>query len=440
MKKGKTSVEKNKHSLRLQSKAVHVTIHKLSNPSLDYWIDKARKFRSNVSAVLVGLEENQEEDKGLHAHIVIQFTTRQDLSRKQFVEHFGSDTLHIATKASKDAIVMALGYVSKAGTTKQWGEFVFRGIPLDPNPEVYRFQYQVKTKIDAVKYFHKVIKENLKDNKNVIKEMAKREDSIGAFLVANPALTNSLHKLALTWYLDVQNEAKTGFKFREWVKSPRVLRQHYRSYLSSFPSIFEEHLPKNSELRLESDYADHAEVDMKVLKLVVDQIEEALKFGPKRPHKSLNLYLWSKAPSFGKTRLLDFLDSHLMAYRLPDDQWYVDYENKMYQVLVSDEAAAFLKTKSYSHLKHILEGRRVEFNLKGREKVFKEDNPLIVLAENISFNKLMGEYFKHRYEREVMATRVLNLELKSRATLHFLLDKCVDLPVTEGHELPLFES
>lgn len=72
--------------------------------------------------------------------------------------------------------------------------------------------------------------------------------------------------------------------------------------------------------------------------------------------------------SFGKTRLLDFLNEYMMTYRLPDDQYYVDYENKMYQVLVSDEADVFIKTKDYSHLKHIFEGQWVDFNCKGKAR------------------------------------------------------------------------
>lgn len=117
----------------------------------------------------------------------------------------------------------------------------------------------------------------------------------------------------------------------------------------------------------------------------------------------------------------------MMAYRLPDDQWYVDYENGLYQALVSDEAQAFLKSKSYSHLKHIFEGQKVEFNLKGKTKIMKEDNPLIVLAENKSFHDLMAKHFEFNYQPEVMATRVLDLELKSRATLHFLLDRSFEI-------------
>ena len=421
---------------RISTKAVHVTIHKLENPSLDYWIGKARKFRSNVSAVLVGLEENHQEGKGLHVHIVIQFTTRQDLSRKQFVEHFGSDSVHIAKKASKDAMVMALGYVSKTGNVKQYGDFMFRGVPLDPNPEVYRFQYQVKNIEDGLRYFEKVIKEHIKDE-DIIEKFAEREDAIGRWLRQHVTHTNTLIKLAHTWNLKYRNSRKTGFKFYDWVKSEHALKQHYKVYLGDFPSIFAANLPADSKLKLEEDYAGHVDHDIAQIGLIVRRLEEAIKYGHKRPHKSLNLYLWSLAPSFGKTRLLRFLDDHLMAYRLPDDQYYVDYKNDVYTILVSDEAARFLQTKSYSHLKHIFEGGRVEFNRKGKTKVMKRDNPLIVLAENESFEDLMGRYFPDRYEKQVMDTRVLDLQLKSRATLHFLIDRCV---ATKNKPLPLFEA
>jgi hypothetical protein len=57
--------------------------------------------------------------------------------------------------------------------------------------------------------------------------------------------------------------------------------------------------------------------------------------------------------------------------------------------------------------------------MKGREKIYKEDNPLIVLAENVSFDDLMLRHHKDRYSHDVMGTRVLSLELRSSATLHF---------------------
>ena len=427
-----------KEKKRIDAKYVHVTLHKLMNDSKTYWLNKARKFRANVVAVLVGLEENHKEDKGVHAHIFIQFSTYQKLSRKQFVDHFGTDSLHIGTRKSKDDLLQGLGYVSKTGNTAQYGTFTYRGVELDTDPEVYRFKYQVQTVEDGLRYFDKVIKENFGDP-NIIKKFAKRDDDIGRWLRRNRQHTTGLHKLAHVWGLDYANEQKRGFHFKEFVHNDRALERAYDAYLREFPAIFEKNRPKFNTIVLEQDYAQHKANDLGVVRKLCGILEIALKHGHERPLKALNVYLWSRNPSFGKTRLLNYLDDHLMAYRLPDDQYYVDYENGLYTVLVSDEADAFIKTKEYSHLKHIFEGQRVEFNRKGKQKVHKEDNPLIVLADNISFDELMKKRHGTLYTKEVMMTRVIDLELKSRATLHFFLDRCITTePVVT--QLPLFEQ
>lgn len=415
---------KDKKQFRVDAKYVHVTLHKLTSQDKAFWLNKAITFRANVIAALVGLEVNHQEDKGIHAHIVIQFSTRQNLTRNQFIKHFGTDNIHISTPKNKDGLLNILGYAAKTGNTTQHGTFTHRSIALSTNPEVYRFQAQVKTKMEAAAYFQKIIEEHLDKDKNIIRNMAKRKDAIGQYLLTNPTLTSSLHKLAYQWHLEHQNKQKTGFGFAEWIDDQDKLRAAYKNYLQEYPAIFEKYKAKESELQLEQDYGQHTDHDLEMIRKIKVVLRDALKYGARRPLKALNLYIWSKAPSFGKTRLLNFLDAHMMAYRLPDDQWYVDYDNDMYHILVSDEAEAFLKSKSYSHLKHIFEGQRVEFNLKGKTKVMKEDNPLIVLAENMSFDALMRKYFKDRYDQTVMSTRVLDLELRSRATLHFLLDRC----------------
>jgi hypothetical protein len=418
-------IKEKRDPVTISSKTVHVTLHKIANQDFDYWLEKGKTFRSNVQAVLVGLEQNHEEEKGLHAHIVVQFTTRQQLNRKQFVEHFGTDSIHIATKPSKDALLMALGYVSKTGNTRQYGEFLFRGVPLDSNPEVYKFQYQVKSVDDGLAYFDKVIKENLSKDRNTIEKLAERNDAIGRWLRKNPGHTRTLMKLEHTWYLSYCNEKKLGFEYQSFVEDEKALSEAYNEYLKEFPGIFKANLPKLSKLELEKDYMHHEAHDLEGLRQIIIVLKEAQKYGSSRPHKSLNLYIWSTSPSFGKTRLMNYLNDHMMAYRLPEDQYYVDYKNDLYSILISDEAEAFIKSKDYSHLKLLLEGEHVEFNMKGRTKVIKLDNPLIVLAENKPFHELMNMNFKHRYQHEVMATRVLDLELKSRATLHFLLDRCL---------------
>jgi len=427
-----------KESSGINAKYVHITLHKLTNDDKAYWLEKAKTFRANVVAVLVGLEENHAEGKGIHAHIFVQFSTVQKLSRKQFVDHFGTDSIHMSTRKGKDDLLQGLGYVSKTFNTAQEGVFTYRGVDIDADPEVYRFKYKVRSVEDGLDYFYKVIRESLGKDKNVIKNYARRNDAIGRWLVKNRQHTNSLHKLAHTWSLEYKNAKKQGFKFKSFVENEGALRRAYENYLRVFPAIFKKHLPKGSKLVLEKDYAKHKEHDLEVLRDLYIHIKIALKYRHSRPLKSLNIYLWSKHPSFGKTRLLNFLDEHMMTYRLPDDQYYVDYENNMYQVLVSDEADAFIRSKDYSHLKHIFEGQRVEFNRKGKEKVMKEDNPLLILADNVSFDSLMQKRHPGRYSHDVMATRVKSLQLKSRATLHFLMDKCIIKK--EAAQLPLLEQ
>lgn len=425
---------------RINTKYVHVTLHKLENKDKAFWVQKARGFRVNVVAALVGLEENHEEGKGVHVHIFIQFSTRQMLSRKQFVDHFGTDSLHISTRKSKDDLMQGLGYVSKTGNTAQYGVFTYRSVELDTNPEVYRFKYQVQSVDDGLAYFSKIIRENLGKDKNIIKKFAKRNDAIGRWLQKNRQHTTTLHKLAHTWALDYANELKNGFRIKEFVDNNRALERAYDAYLEEFPAIFEKYLPADSSIILEKDFARHKQNDLEVVKSICIHLKIALEYGYNRPLKSLNVYIWSRNPSFGKTRLLNFLDNHMMTYRLPDDQYYVDYENNIYQVLVSDEADAFIKTKDHSHLKHIFEGQRVEFNRKGKEKIYKEDNPLIVLADNMSFDTLMKKRHSVLYKKEVMLTRVRDMELRSRATLHFFLDRCLTITTGEkSNTLPLFD-
>ena len=43
---------------RVNAKYVHITLHKINTSEKAYWIEKARSFRANVEAVLVGVEEN----------------------------------------------------------------------------------------------------------------------------------------------------------------------------------------------------------------------------------------------------------------------------------------------------------------------------------------------------------------------------------------------
>ena len=230
--------------------------------------------------------------------------------------------------------------------------------------------------------------------------------------------------MAHNWHLEWLNENKTDIEPRDFAKDLEKLRLVYKAYLRAFPKTFITNRQKRNNRDLEKDYDQYVEHDLAQLAVILDTLEEAEQYGPDRPHKAPNLHIWSHLPGFGKTRLMSFLKANTLTYSLPEDQYYVDYENGIFKVLVSDEARAFLSTKKYSHLKLLLEGQGIEFNRKGREKVVKKDNPLILMASNNPFDAALRSVFGDRHEEEPMKDRVRCVELKSRATLHFMIS-CV---------------
>src|SRR5665648_174153 len=108
---------------RINAKYIHITLQKIENQTLEHWVSVGSTFKKNTKACLVGIEENNEEGKGVHAHIVIQFSTTQKIDRKQAVKHFGTDSLHISTPSKRVDLLNVLGYASKCGHTKQEGKF-----------------------------------------------------------------------------------------------------------------------------------------------------------------------------------------------------------------------------------------------------------------------------------------------------------------------------
>jgi hypothetical protein len=421
--------EKVKKELVTRGKYIHVTIHKITNPDKQYWVDKALTFRCNVQAVLVGIENNQDEEKGLHVHIMIQFTTRPSLSRRQFVNHFGSDSLHISVKVKKDDLMDGLGYVSKTGNVASQGTFTYRNVPITEKTDVYKFKYQVKKAEDAMAYFRKDIQENIDSPKSTMENIAIRNDEIGDYVRQRPTMMRSLIEVERKWKIKRLAFLKQGIKFYDWVDDQAELKSQYNRYLEEFPEIFVSCLTRRSGKTLsdlETDYKKHADNDLKNLLLIKDSLLEAQRLESNRPRKSLNLYIWSTKPSFGKTRLLEAIENRMVTYRLPEDQYYTDYENMFYSVLLSDEAKKSLVSKTYSHIKALLEGAICEFNRKGKTKIIKRDNPLIIMADNDSLDNILTKKFGDGHDSELIEDRCLDLEIKSRATLHFFVDRCME--------------
>ncbi len=85
-----------------------------------------------------------------------------------------------------------------------------------------------------------------------------------------------------------------------------------------------------------------------------------------------------------------------------------------------------------SHLCLLYEGQSAEFNRKDKHAILKTDDPLILACDNVPFNFIMKKYHdNNNYTAEVFNTRVLDLEIKSRATIHFLIDRVFDVELSE---------
>ena len=405
-----------------------VTIEKLVNRDIGFWEEKAKTFRPNLVAYIVGLEENHKKAKGLHVHMLLQYSTKQDLGRGQFLKHFESEAVNVrAPGKGKQNILNLMSYVSKTGNIKKYGDFIYRGSVLTSDPVELYFQTQVKSTSDAIAFFQKKIKESINSRNGVIEETVLKENAIGRYLLARPALRKELEKVEHAWRFSYQNSLKKGFEFEKFVYDKDALEKKYKEYLREFEPIFYANLEEDSGITLEDDFDSEAYVthDLENLRCIRKHLDKAKELKWERPRKSVNLFIWSEAPSFGKTRLLHFLKDTLPSYRLPDDQYYTAYKNYEYAVVVSDEARAFLSSKKMSHLKTLLEGEPVEFNRKGKTKIIKADNPLVVLMENKSLESIMDDHFHSAYLPLVMRSRILDLEIKSRATLHFFVDRCM---------------
>ena len=114
--------------------------------------------------------------------------------------------------------MMGLGYVSKTGNILQDRTFTHRGVDLDPDPEVYRFNYQVKSVEDGIKYFQKSIDENILSDKELIVSISEKKNTIGRWLLARPTLLNTLQKLEHVYKFNYKNSQKKGFTFAKFTE------------------------------------------------------------------------------------------------------------------------------------------------------------------------------------------------------------------------------
>ncbi len=164
------------------------------NTKPEYYMGLTKTFKKNIKAVKITLEQNHEKENGLHVHILMQFSTRHDLSREQFVKHFGSDSVHIASKPNKEALMNAIVYVAKTGNYIEWCVFEHRGVELKDSAEEYRFMRLVKSIEDARLYFNKSIQENYSNAKPYMERVQEKDTMMSRYLLEHKALCRNLVK------------------------------------------------------------------------------------------------------------------------------------------------------------------------------------------------------------------------------------------------------
>lgn len=133
-----------------------------------------------------------------------------------------------------------------------------------------------------------------------------------------------------------------------------------------------------------------------VFQPIIDCLEQMNKFGYQRPQKTPNLLLFSKNPNKGKTTFLNLLSKHYPTFSFPTDGWFDGYKNNFYK-LISWNEVTFIGYKITDLLLH-LEGQTVDLPIKG-SKVFKDDNPLVIMTSNKNLTQLL--YEKYRDEEKV---------------------------------------
>ena len=136
------------------------------------------------------------------------------------------------------------------------------------------------------------------------------------------------------------------------------------------------------------------------------------KAGKTRPLKTLNLLLWSKEPSYGKTTFTQMLSTFLRTFDFPTDGWWDGYDDCFYQVIVWNECS-FVGWQ-IQQINKLFEGSGIQLPIKGAKQT-KTDNPLIVCTSNLDLEGLLKQKGydseKINFYLPILRTRIREVEV-----------------------------
>lgn len=128
----------------------------------------------------------------------------------------------------------------------------------------------------------------------------------------------------------------------------------------------------------------------KAYQTIIDHLNQICQYGPKRPHKTSNLFLVGPKNT-GKTALTEVLAKTVGRYNVKYENKYLNrYSNNKYGFIVWNE----VKFTDFSHnwILQFLEGIEVAIPMR-YNSCLKKDNPLIILTSNLSLQQHVKKRF-----------------------------------------------
>ena len=99
-----------------------------------------------------------------------------------------------------------------------------------------------------------------------------------------------------------------------------------------------------------------------------------------RNFKQRQLYIHGK-PSLGKTSMCEELEKYFRIYYMPREDWYDDYDDTKYDLIVMDE---FKGQRTVQFLNQFLQGSKMPLKRKGISGVLKRKNLPVIILSNYS--------------------------------------------------------
>ena len=164
---------------------------------------------------------------------------------------------------------------------------------------------------------------------------------------------------------------------------------------------------------------------------IVNYLNQIPIHGYKRPLKTMNLLI-TGPKSVGKTSLIErdlaesrnCIEKYCSVYPMGTKTWWPNYKCETYKLIYWNEAK--LTSYSYDTILKVLEGSKVDLPYKGGS-VLKYDNPLVIMASNMTLEQMILQKFNYnpKYQkmaRQNLSVRVQNVVVPPRYDL-FLLQK-----------------